>query len=61
MSFQERFFQALRERNLSEVWNLVSDHPHLVHAQEEGGLFPLHLAARLDDVALARVLLDYGA
>ena len=62
MSLQDRFFQALRERNLSEVWNFISDHPQLVHTQEtEAGLFPLHLAARLDDVALARVLLDYGA
>lgn len=59
MSYQERFFQALREGNLSEVWNLVSDHPELVHAQEE--VSPLHLAARMDNVALARVLLDYGA
>jgi hypothetical protein len=62
MSVQDRFFQALRERNLSEVWNFISDDPQLVHTPEaEGGLFPLHLAARLDDVALARVLLDYGA
>jgi len=62
MSDQDRFFQALRERNLSEVWNFISDDPKLVHAQEgEAGLFPLHVAARLDDVHLARVLLDYGA
>ena len=62
MSVQERFFQAVRERNLGEVWNLVSDDPQLVHAREaEAGLYPLHLAARLDDVPLARVLLDYGA
>ena len=62
MNVQDRFFQALRERNLSEVWNFISDDPQLVHSQEaEAGLFPLHLAARQDDVALARVLLDYGA
>jgi len=62
MSVHDRFFQALRERNLSEVWNFISDDPKLVNTQEtEAGLFPLHLAARLNDVALARVLLDYGA
>lgn len=62
MSVQERIFQAVREPNLSEVWNLVSDHPELVHAREqESSLSPLHVAARMDQVALARVLLDYGA
>ena len=62
MSHQERFFQALREPNLGEVWNLISDHPELVQAQEEeASPSPLHLAARMDNVALARVLLDYGA
>ncbi len=62
MSLQELFFQALREPNLSKVWDLVSDHPELVHArQEEASLSPLHVAARTDNVALARVLLDYGA
>ena len=62
MNVQDKFFQALRERNLGEVWNFICDDPQLVHAREaEAGLTPLHVAARLDDVALARVLLDYGA
>ena len=62
MSVQERFFQALREPNLGEVWNLISDQPELVQArEEEGSLSPLHIAVRMDHVPLARVLLDYGA
>lgn len=61
MNPQDPFFQAIREGNLGQTWDLISDHPHLVHAADDAGLSPLHLAARLNDRALAQVLLDYGA
>jgi len=61
MSLQEVFFQAVQQGDLSEVWNLVCDHPDLVLAQDSSGLFALHWAARLNQVPLAQVLLDYGA
>lgn len=61
MSVQESFFQAVQQGDLSEVWNLVCDHPKLVQAQDASGLFALHWAARLNQVPLAQVLLDYGA
>ena len=54
-------FQAIRDGNLGQTWNLISDHPDLVQTADDAGLFPLHLAARLNDRALAQVLLDYGA
>ena len=61
MNPHESLFQAVQQGNLSEVWNLVSDHPELVRAQDSSGLFALHWAARLNQVSLAQVLLDYGA
>lgn len=61
MNRSEQFFEALRARNLSEVWNMISDQPQLLQARDESGLSPLHWAARTGDVDLARVLLDYGA
>ena len=60
MNDVEPLIRALQERNLSEVWNLISDQPSLVQV-EAGSLSPLHLAAQTGEVALARVLLDYGA
>lgn len=61
MTLLGQFFQAMREQKISEVFDLISDHPDLVNTQEGRALYPLHVAAHAGDIALAQLLLDHGA
>jgi len=53
--------EAVLAGNAAELERLLRLHPSAVHARGERGARPLHLAAAVGDVAIARILIARGA
>ncbi len=61
MSLTQKFHTAVRCGDTATMRALLEEHPTLVHAQGDWGRFPLHLAARFDQLPATRMLVEYGA
>lgn len=58
---ESSYWQAIIEGNSDQLSNLIGTTPGLVHASDIHGKTGLHWAAELDNVEVARMLMDAGA
>ncbi|KAK4176681.1 ankyrin repeat-containing domain protein [Triangularia setosa] len=59
---QEIFVKAVRKGRWRDVEGLLKQvHPNFRLGPKEGEVFPLHIAAMLGDLAMAELLISYGA
>ena len=57
----EVLFIAVHLSHASEVRNILSKNPDLVHVQDGNGDQPLHVAAKMNELGIGRILVEFDA